>query len=110
MIIQQHLTRNALYSKNIIGILPGLDPVLKDEVVVLSAHYDHLGKRGNSVFYGADDNASGTTAVIEIMETLAEARKQGVGPKRSVMCIFFTAEEKGLLGSEYYSENPASTP
>lgn len=107
MTIQQHITRNVLYSKNIIGILPGLDPQLQDEVVVLSAHYDHLGKKGNSVFYGADDNASGTSAVLEIMETLAEAKEQGLGPRRSVMCIFFTAEEKGLLGSEYYSNNPA---
>ncbi len=104
--INQHLQRNLLYSKNIIGYLPGLDPTLKDEVIVLSAHYDHLGKRGNSIFHGADDNGSGTTAVLEIMETLMEARKEGLGPKRSVACIFFTGEEKGLLGSKYYSEHP----
>jgi hypothetical protein len=106
MTISQHLTRNALYSKNLLGIIPGLDPVLKDEVVVISAHYDHLGKRGNQIFPGADDNGSGTTAVLEIMETIAEAKKQGQGPKRSVLCIFFTAEEKGLLGSKYYATHP----
>ncbi len=104
--IRQHITRNILYSKNIAGVIPGTDPVLKDEYVVISAHYDHLGKKGNSIFYGADDNGSGTAAVLEIMETLMEAKAQGLGPGRSVLCIFFTAEEKGLLGSQFYSQNP----
>lgn len=106
MIIRQHLTRNVLISKNLLGLIPGTDPQLKDEVLVLSAHYDHLGKKGSSVFHGADDNSSGTTAVLEIMETIAEARSQGLGPKRSVLAIFFTAEEKGLLGSQYYADHP----
>ena len=106
LIISQHLTRNALYSKNLMGIIPGIDPDLKNEVIVLSAHYDHLGKRGRFIYPGADDNGSGTTAVLEIMETIAEAKNQALGPKRSVMCIFFTAEEKGLLGSKYYATNP----
>ncbi|MCB0686957.1 MAG: M28 family peptidase [Saprospiraceae bacterium] len=106
IVIQQHLTRNVLFSKNIMGVIPGTDPALKDEFVVVSAHYDHLGKKGNSVFHGADDNGSGTAAVLEIMETLQETKKQGIGPKRSVLCIFFTAEEKGLLGSKYYSDHP----
>jgi Zn-dependent M28 family amino/carboxypeptidase len=106
MTISQHLTRNALYSKNLLGIIPGIDPILKNEVVVISAHYDHLGKRGNFIYPGADDNGSGTAAVLEIMETIAEAKEEGQGPKRSVMCIFFTAEEKGLLGSKYYASHP----
>jgi len=106
MIISQHLTRNALYSNNIIGIIPGTDPHLQKEVVVVSAHYDHLGKRGDIIYHGADDNGSGTVAVLEIMETIAEMKKEGLGPKRSVMCIFFTAEEKGLLGSKYYAQHP----
>lgn len=106
MVINQHLSKNALYSKNIIALLPGIDPVLRDEVVVVSAHYDHLGTRGDDIYNGADDNGSGTVAVMEIMETLAEARDQGMGPKRSVMCVFFTAEEKGLLGSKYYATDP----
>lgn len=106
MIIRQHLTRNVLLSKNVMGMITGLDPRLKDEVLVLSAHYDHLGKKGSSIFHGADDNGSGTSAVLEIMETIAEAKAQGLGPKRSVLCIFFTAEEKGLLGSQYYAAHP----
>ncbi len=106
MEVQQHLTRNALYSKNVIGIIPGIDPNLSREVVVLSAHYDHLGIRGKSMYPGADDNASGTAAVLEIMEAIMEAKREGLGPKRSVMCIFFTGEEKGLLGSQYYSMHP----
>ncbi|NND30947.1 MAG: M28 family peptidase [Saprospiraceae bacterium] len=106
MSLSQHLTRNAMYSKNLLGVIPGIDPALKNEFVVLSAHYDHLGKRGKFIYPGADDNASGTAAVLEIMETIVEAKKQGQGPKRSVMCIFFTAEEKGLLGSKYYALHP----
>ncbi len=102
--IRQHLTRNVLYSKNLIGWLPGHKH--PDQVIVLSAHYDHLGKRGKSIYPGADDNASGVAAVLEIMDALVEARRQGLGPTRSVACIFFTAEEKGLLGSKYYAENP----
>lgn len=104
--IHQHLTRNLIYSKNIIGVIPGIDSALSDEVVVLSAHYDHLGKRGNSIFPGADDNGSGTAAVMEIMETMIDAKREGLGPKRTVACIFFTAEEKGLLGSRYYADHP----
>ncbi len=107
MKIQQHLSRNPLYSKNVMGIIPGTDPSLQKETVIISAHYDHLGRRGKSMYPGADDNGSGTSAVLEIMEALAMAKKEGIGPKRNVMCIFFTGEEKGLLGSQYYSLFPA---
>ncbi len=106
VLIQQHLTRNVVYSKNVLGFIPGIDSLLRDEVVVVSAHYDHLGKRGASIFPGADDNGSGTSAVLEVMESLLATKAEGVGPRRSVACIFFTGEEKGLLGSRYYSENP----
>ena len=105
--IRQHLSRNALYSQNVLGILPGSDPKLSREFVVLSAHYDHLGKRGNSIYLGADDNASGTAAVLEIMRCLQLAKEEGWGPKRSILAIFFTGGEKGLLGSEYYALKPA---
>ena len=107
MIIQQHLTRNPLYSKNVMGMIQGLDPEVGDETVVISAHYDHLGVKGRSMYPGADDNGSGTSAVLEVMQSAILARKEGIGPKRNIMCIFFTGEEKGLLGSQYYSMVPS---
>lgn len=89
---------------NVMGYIEGTD--LKDEVVVVSAHYDHLGKRGNDVFNGADDNGSGTSTVLELAEALQIAKSEGKGPRRSVLCLLVTGEEKGLLGSQYYSEHP----
>lgn len=89
---------------NVMGYIEGSD--LKDELIIVSAHYDHLGKRGNDIFNGADDNASGTSTVLEIAEALAKAKARGNGPKRSVLCLLVTGEEKGLLGSRYYAENP----
>lgn len=91
---------------NVLGYIEGTDPKLKDEVVVVTAHYDHLGKRGNDIYNGADDNGSGTTTVIEVAQAFAEARKSGIGPRRSVLVMLVTGEEKGLLGSKYYSEFP----
>ena len=104
--IKQELSGTSLYGKNLIGYIEGTDPNLRDEVVVISAHYDHLGTRGSSIYPGADDNGSGTAAVMEIMRVVRAAQKEGEGPKRSVLGILFTAEEKGLLGSKYFSENP----
>ena len=74
--------------------------------MIIGAHYDHIGKRGASINNGADDNGSGTTTVLEIAEALTMARKDGVGPQRSVLCLLVTGEEKGLLGSEFYSQHP----
>ncbi|HUR31866.1 MAG TPA: M28 family peptidase [Saprospiraceae bacterium] len=91
---------------NVLGYIEGVDPAIKDEVVVVSAHYDHLGMRGNSIYFGADDNASGTSAVLEIAQAMALAKADGIGPARSVLCILVTGEEKGLLGSQYYAEHP----
>ncbi|HLF65000.1 MAG TPA: M28 family peptidase [Saprospiraceae bacterium] len=91
---------------NVLGYIEGVDSLLKDQVIVISAHYDHLGKRGDDIFYGADDNGSGTSGVIAIASAFAEAKRKGVGPRRSVLCLLVTGEEKGLLGSEYYSEFP----
>lgn len=91
---------------NVLGYIEGTDPVKKNELVVLSGHYDHLGMRGSNIFFGADDNASGTSAILEIAQALIEAKKKGIGPKRSVLCILVTGEEKGLLGSQYYTEHP----
>jgi Zn-dependent M28 family amino/carboxypeptidase len=79
---------------NVLGYIEGIDPQLKDEVVVVSAHYDHLGKRGEDIFHGADDNASGTSGVIAIAGAFAEAKRQGAGPRRSVLCLLVTGERK----------------
>lgn len=95
---------NSTRGVNVLGYIEGTDPVLKEELVVVTAHYDHLGMRGNDIFFGADDNASGTAAVIEIAEAMAHAKADGVGPARSVLCMLVTGEEKGLLGSQYYAE------
>lgn len=98
-------------TQNVIGFIEGTDPVLKHEFIVLGAHYDHLGMGGPSskkqdtvgIHLGADDNASGTAALLEIGEMLAANRKD---MKRSVLLIAFGAEEQGLLGSKYFVENP----
>ena len=95
-----------LIGENVLGYLEGSDPKLKDEVLVVSAHYDHIGKRGDNVFNGADDNGSGTTTVLEVAEAFVTARKQGKGPRRSVLFLLVSGEEKGLLGSEYYASHP----
>jgi len=97
---------STLKGNNVLGFIEGTDPKLKDEVVVVSAHYDHLGMRGKDIYNGADDNGSGTSTVLEIAESFAIAKKAGVGPRRSVLCIWVTGEEKGLLGSEYYTKLP----
>jgi hypothetical protein len=93
---------------NVAGILRGSDPTLRDTYVVLSAHMDHVGvgrpdASGDSIYNGADDDASGTSAVIEIAEALAAMPQK---PARSVLFLLVSGEEKGLLGSRYYSDHP----
>jgi Peptidase family M28 len=95
-----------LIGNNVLGFIEGSDPVLKKEIVVVSAHYDHLGKRGDAIYHGADDNGSGSSTVLEITQAMVEAKKKGLGPKRSVLCLLMTGEEKGLLGSKYYVTYP----
>jgi len=95
-----------LKGSNVLGFIEGTDPKLKDEYVVVSAHYDHLGKRGDDMYPGADDNASGTSTVLEICQAMVEAKKAGLGPRRSVLCLWVSGEEKGLLGSQYYAQYP----
>ena len=82
--------------KNVVGFIPGNDPVLKDEYIIIGAHYDHLGIRNNEVYNGADDNASGTAAIIEMARIL---KQQQSTLKRSIIVAAFDAEEKGLWGS-----------
>ncbi|MGV3722893.1 MAG: M28 family peptidase [Actinomycetota bacterium] len=91
---------------NVVGYLEGSDPQLKKQVVIYSAHYDHIGRRsgeGDTVFNGAWDNASGTAEVLEVASTFARLEPR---PKRSVLFLFVTGEEKGLLGSDYYARRP----
>jgi len=98
---------NSLDAVNVLGYLEGTD--LKDELIVISAHYDHIGLNPNGpdkVFNGADDDGSGTTAVLELAEAFTEGKKHGNGPRRSILFLLVVGEEKGLLGSEWYSENP----
>ena len=95
-----------LIGENVLGYLEGTDSLLKDELLVVSAHYDHLGKRGDAIFNGADDNGSGTSTVLEIAEAFVQAKQAGLGPRRSVLFLWVSGEEKGLLGSEYYATHP----
>jgi len=88
---------------NVIAWVEGSDPELKDEYVVIGAHLDHLGIRNGKVYPGADDNGSGSTAVLSIARAMV---MNPVKPKRSVLFMWFTAEEVGLLGSKYYTDNP----
>ncbi|WP_132052182.1 M28 family peptidase [Pseudocnuella soli] len=92
-------------SSNVLGVLPGADKA--DEYLVITAHYDHEGKReGGVIYYGADDDGSGTVSVIELAEAFAKAKKEGRGPRRSILFMTVSGEERGLLGSEYYSMHP----
>lgn len=98
-----------LPTENVLGYVEGSDK--KDELIVVTAHYDHVGMEEDAegddkIFNGANDDGSGTVAVLELAEAFAQAKKEGNGPRRSVLFMTVTAEEKGLLGSEYYSENP----
>jgi hypothetical protein len=93
-----------LEGENVIGYLEGSDR--KDEVIVITAHYDHLGKKDSLIYHGADDNGSGTAAVIELAGVFAKAKKDGHGPRRSMLFMTVSGEEKHLLGSSYYVEHP----
>ena len=92
--------------KNVLGFIEGSDPMLKNEIIIITAHYDHIGIIDGLIHNGADDNASGTAAVMEIAKVFQLAKEEGVEFKRSVLCMPVSAEEKGLLGSYYYAENP----
>ena len=92
--------------ENVLAFIEGSDPALKDEVLVITAHYDHVGRRGDDIFNGADDDGSGTVSVMEIAEAFQKAKDMGQGARRSVLCMLVTGEEKGLLGSKYYTDNP----
>ena len=91
-------------SENIWAYIEGSEK--PDEVLVISAHYDHVGIQNGEVYNGADDDGSGTVALLEMAKAFAKAKKEGHGPKRSILFLHVTGEEHGLHGSRYYSENP----
>ena len=91
-------------SENIWAFIEGSEK--PEEIIVVSAHYDHVGIKNGEVYNGADDDGSGTVALVQIAKAFSKAKKEGHGPKRSILFIHMTGEEHGLLGSKYYSENP----
>ncbi len=103
--------RSTIETENVLAYLEGADSELKDEVLVLMAHYDHIGigspdETGDMIYNGADDNGSGTVGLMAIARALHEADQQGYRPKRSILFLHVSAEEIGLLGSRYYSDHP----
>ncbi|MBC7828840.1 MAG: M28 family peptidase [Chitinophagaceae bacterium] len=106
VLLEFNKTVNKLSSSNVLGYLEGTDK--KDEYVILTAHYDHLGKRNDSlIYYGADDDGSGTVSILELAEAFVKAKKEGKGPRRSIVFMAVSGEEKGLWGSAYYSNHPS---
>lgn len=95
---------NLTDSENIWAYIEGSDK--KDEIVVISAHYDHVGMKNGEIYNGADDDGSGTVALMEMARVFQKAKENGNGPRRSILILHVTAEEVGLHGSRYYSENP----
>lgn len=95
-----------LTSENVLCYIPGSDPELQHEVLVITAHYDHIGFNEEGVFNGADDDGSGTAAVLEMARAFKQAADDGHGPRRSVLLMTVSGEEKGLLGSEWYVNDP----
>lgn len=104
VLMQSSVGDDLVETENVVAFLEGNE--MKDEIVIITAHFDHLGIRGDNINYGADDNASGTAAVIEIAEAFAELAKDGIRPKRSILFMPVSGEERGLLGSKFYVNNP----
>jgi len=100
------MERNVVRGRNVLGLIEGSDPVLRDEVVIIGAHHDHNGAAGDTVFNGADDDASGTVGVMAVAEAFARAAERGDRPRRSVMFALWDGEERGLLGAWYYTVRP----
>ena len=96
--------RNTINASNVVGIIEGTDK--KEEYVFLTGHYDHLGMRNGQIYYGADDDGSGTVAVIQMAEAFMKAANEGNRPRRTIVFMTVSGEEKGLWGSEYYSDHP----
>ena len=95
--------RQVIQTRNVVGVIEGSDPRLKDEYVLVTGHYDHVGQTGPFIYHGADDNASAVAAVIAVAEAF---KASGAPPKRSLMFLIFEAEEDGLLGAFHYVDHP----
>lgn len=102
--LNEKYNENLPDSENIWAFIEGSEK--PNEIVVISAHYDHIGIKNGEVYNGADDDGSGTVAIMEIAAAFQKAKNEGHGPKRSILIIHMTGEEHGLHGSRYYSENP----
>lgn len=104
--ITMHIAKvqKAVGAQNVLGYVEGTD--LKDQLVVVSAHYDHLGKKDTVIYNGADDDGSGTVALLELAQAAMLAKTNGEGARRSILFLSFSGEEKGLLGSRTYTDNP----
>jgi len=100
----EHLRPNLKPSENVVAFIEGSEK--PDEIIVISAHFDHVGQTGEEIFNGADDDGSGTVAIMKIAQAFQNAAKNGNGPKRSILFLHVTGEEKGLLGSAYYVKYP----
>ena len=98
--------REIVPEHNIVGLIEGADPLLRDEWIIVCAHYDHKGTTAAGIFNGADDDASGVAGVLEIAEAYARAAERGQHPKRSILFAAWNAEEQGLLGAWAYTERP----
>ena len=101
---ESNVINTKISSENVLGYIEGSDK--KEELIIVTAHYDHIGKHDGKIFNGADDDASGTTALLMMAKAFSKAKYEGNGPRRSILFMPVSAEEKGLLGSRYYSENP----
>ncbi len=100
----EHLLPNLEPSENVLAYIKGTEK--PNEIIVISAHYDHLGMKDDEIYNGADDDGSGTVAILKIAEAFQKAVESGNGPKRSILFLHVTGEEKGLLGSKYYVNYP----
>ncbi len=100
----EHLRPNLNPSENVVAFIEGTEK--PDEIIVISAHYDHVGMSDSQIYNGADDDGSGTVAILEIAEAFQKASESGNGPKRSILFLHVTGEEKGLLGSKFYVNFP----
>ena len=110
--IEMDVSINRVQSANVLGLIPGSDPVLKDEVVIYTAHHDHLGigtpnEAGDAIYNGAMDNASGVSLVMAVSKAIMALPE---APRRSILIALVGAEEQGLLGSKYYADNPTFRP